>query len=89
MLTGIRQLEALGLRWQDVDVKAGVLRVRHQLDRSGALVEPKTQAAKRDVPIPPSLGRLLTDHKTKAFEKGHAKPNDFVFCSILRGAFSQ
>jgi integrase len=43
VLTGLRQGEALGLRWQDVDVKAGNLPVRYQLDRSGLLVEPKTR----------------------------------------------
>lgn len=30
---GLRQGEALGLRWQDVDVDAGTLTVRHQLQR--------------------------------------------------------
>ena len=33
VLTGIRQGEALGLRWQDVDIKTGMIRVRYQLDR--------------------------------------------------------
>jgi integrase len=77
-LTGIRQSEALGLRWQDVDVKAGIVRVRCQLDRSGKLVEPKTQAAKRDIPIPPSLGRMLAEHRLGSRYSSEA---DFVFCS--------
>src|SRR5581483_3236326 len=81
VLTGVRQGEALGLRWRDVDIKAGVIRVRYQLDRSGVLVEPKTAAAKREVPIPPSLGRMLAAHKREAFAKGHAKATDFVFAS--------
>jgi len=81
LLTGIRQSEALGLTWRDVDVKAGVLRVRRQLDRTGALVEPKTQAARREVPIPASLGRLLADEKEAAFARGLAKPTDPVFAS--------
>jgi integrase len=81
VLTGIRQGEAIGLRWQDVDIKAGLLRIRYQLDRTGRLVEPKTAAARRDVPIPPSLGRMLAVQKQAAFAKGHSKPTDFVFCS--------
>ena len=81
VLTGIRQGEALGLQWADVDVKAGVLRVRRQLDRTGELVEPKTAAAKREVPIPPSLGRMLTAHREIALSRGQAKPTDFVFAS--------
>jgi integrase len=81
VLTSIRQGEALGLRWNDVDFKAGLLHIRYQLDRVGELVEPKTAAAKRDVPIPPSLARMLTAHKQQAFAKGHAKASDFVFAS--------
>jgi integrase len=81
VLTGIRQGEALGLTWGDVDVKAGVIRISRQLDRHQKLVDPKTAAAKREVPIPPSLGRMLTAHKAKAFEQGRAKPDDFVFTS--------
>ena len=78
VLTGIRQSEALGLRWADVDVKAGALRVRRQLDRHGNLVEPKTNAAKRDVPMPPSLGRMLAEHRLAS---RHSADTDFVFCS--------
>lgn len=85
VLTGIRQGEALGLRWQDVDVKAGLIRIRFQLDRGGALVEPKTSAARRTIPIPPSLGRMLATHKHEAFARGFAKPADFVFASKTGG----
>jgi integrase len=84
VLTGIRQGEALGLRWQDVDVKTGVLRVRLQLDRQGNLVEPKTNAAKRDVPIPPSLARMLAQHRLAA-DPDHSSETDFVFASVTGG----
>ena len=85
ILTGLRQSEALGLRWRDVDTKTGVIRVRHQLDRHQQIVEPKTKAAKRDVPIAPSLGRLLAEQKEQAFARGLAKPTDFVFSSETGG----
>ncbi len=78
VLLGLRQGEALGLRWQDVDTAAGVLRVRRQLSRSGELVEPKTQAAKRDVPMPPSLAKMLAAHRLASPHSGDA---DFVFAS--------
>jgi integrase len=84
VLTGIRQGEALGLRWQDVDVKTGVVRVRYQLDRQGDLVEPKTSAAKRDVPIPPSLARMLAEHRLAA-DPDHSSKTDFVFMSETGG----
>jgi integrase len=73
VLTGIRQGEALGLRWHDIDLREGLIRVRHQLDRHGNLAEPKTSAAKRDIPIPPSLSRLLATHNELAFARGFAK----------------
>lgn len=85
LLTGVRQGEALGLRWQDVDVKAGAIRIRYQLSRDNELVEPKTAAAKREIPIPPSLCRLLAENKKDAFTNGHAKPTDFVFASETGG----
>lgn len=80
LLTGVRQSEALGLRWSDVDVRVGVVRVRRQLDRSGALVEPKTRAAKRDIPIPASLARLLAEHR---LESRYSAGDEFVFCSSV------
>ena len=85
VLTGIRQGEALGLQWGDVDVKSGTIAVQRQLDRQANLVALKTDAARRDVPIPPSLGRMLTAHKAEAFRLRRAKPTDFVFASETGG----
>jgi integrase len=78
VLTGLRQGEALGLRWQDVDTREGVIRVRRQLSRNGELVEPKTSAAKRDVPIPSSLARMLAEARLAS---RHSAETDFVFAS--------
>jgi integrase len=56
---GLRQGEVLGLRWTDVDLDAGVLRVNRALQRQsdGALklVEPKTARSRRTVPLPQSV----------------------------------
>jgi integrase len=81
VLTGVRQSEALALQWKDVDVQAGVVRVSRQLDRQGAIVEPKTVAAVREIPIPPSLGRMLMAEKERAFARGLASRDDFAFAS--------
>jgi integrase len=78
LATGIRQGEALGLQWADVDVREGLIRVRRQLDQTGGLAEPKTQAAKRDVPIPDSLARMLAEHRLAS---PHSAESDFVFAS--------
>jgi integrase len=81
VFTGLRQGELLGLTWQDLDLTAGLVRVRRQLDRQGQLVEPKTSAAKRDVELMASLVAMLKQHKQQAFAHGRAKPADFVFAS--------
>jgi integrase len=78
VLTGIRQGEALGLQWADVDTREGVLRIRRQFSRSGELVEPKTQAAKRNIPIPRSLASMLAEHRLASPYSGES---DFVFAS--------
>lgn len=55
LATGVRQGEALALRWQDVDLDAAQLTVRHTLHRSGGavvLAEPKTRRSRRAVTLP-------------------------------------
>ena len=63
---GMRQGEALGLWWDDLDLDAGLLRVRRALQRrhGGGLVfaEPKTQRSKRTIPLPGQLADALRDH---------------------------
>jgi integrase len=62
LLYGMRRGEVLGLRWQDVDLDAPLLRVRQQLGRvsrelrTGPL---KTRAGNRDLPIPAQVRSAL------------------------------
>jgi len=63
---GLRQGEALGLQWQDIDLSMGYLRVAKQLQRvNGAfqLVEPKTPRSRRTLALPPSIAAALRQHK--------------------------
>ena len=51
LLTGMREGELCGLRWKDVDLKAGVLHVRNVIGRDGGKSyekEPKTGGSRRD-----------------------------------------
>jgi integrase len=50
--TGARQGELLALRWQDIDLDAGVAAIRHTLQRDGTLAEPKTERSRRTVVLP-------------------------------------
>jgi integrase len=65
--TGLRQGELLGLRWSDVDLTHGTLRVRHALQRvegSLQLVETKTARSRRTVTLPAVAVEALRVHRT-------------------------
>jgi integrase len=49
--TGLRQGELLGLRWRDVDLDAGTLRVAQAI-QNGVIVETKTTASRRRMMLP-------------------------------------
>jgi integrase len=64
---GLRQGEALGVRWEDVDLDQGTLTVRHALQRRKGeglvLVEPKSAAGRRTMALPPPLVDALRAHR--------------------------
>ena len=65
--TGLRQGELLALRWEDVDLDAGRLRVRHTLanvDGALTLLEPKTDRSRRNVMLPEVVASLRA-HRTR------------------------
>src|SRR5215218_1936162 len=77
LMAGLRQGEALGLRWSDVDLGAGTLRVNRQLQRvrrdgekSGRLVfsEPKN-ASRRTVGLPKRAVEALRSHRKRQLEE--------------------
>ena len=55
--------ELTGLRWEDVDFAAGVIRVRRPLKRGDGGLEPgnlKTESSKRTLAIPEAVRSALT-----------------------------
>ena len=84
---GLRQGEALGLRWQDVDLDLGRIKVVHQLQRLAGkltLVELKTEQSRRMLVLPASTWMALRHHRarqaserTNAGQKWH--DGDLVF----------
>ncbi|RBY78777.1 hypothetical protein DQ238_12010 [Geodermatophilus sp. TF02-6] len=75
-LTGLRRGEALALRWPDIDLDKGTLRVRGTLSRIGGhlvVTEPKTAKSRRFVPLSQPADRLLRDVRaTQAEERARA-----------------
>jgi integrase len=62
---GLRQGEALGLRWQDIDLEMGYLRVCKQLQRVNGklqLVDPKTKRSRRSLAMPATIADGLKKH---------------------------
>jgi len=87
---GLRQGEALGLRWSDVDFGGGLLHVRHQLQRvsgSAELVPPKTARSRRTLPMPGLVVEALRAHETRQAEEraqaGRWHDSGFVFTSVI------
>jgi integrase len=65
---GLRQGEALGLRWHDVDLELGYMRISKQLqriDRRLQLVEPKTSRSRRSLAMPRAIVVGLREHQNR------------------------
>lgn len=68
LAVGLRQGEALGLRWSDVNLEAGTLSVSVSLQRLGnrpTLTEPKTDKSRRTIKLPEICIAALHDHKIR------------------------
>src|SRR4029079_4734572 len=74
IFAGLRAGELLGLRWADVDLDAAVIRVRWQLGRDGERVALKTEAARRDVHLAPSLVKTLAAQRLSSPWSGPDDP---------------
>lgn len=86
---GLRQGEALGLRWDDVDFDSGVIHIRQALKRvkgKGLLLRGlKSKASRRDISVPPPMLALLKAHRkaqtSERLEAGSMWEGDgLVFC---------
>jgi integrase len=63
MYAGLRLGELRALRHDHVDVRGGLIRVEASWDPREGLIEPKSRAGKRNVPIPGGLSAHLARHR--------------------------
>ena len=71
-MSGLRRGEALGLRWEDVDLEAGRLAVRRALVPCGREVlvsEPKTARGRRVVALDPETVEVLKRQATRQLQE--------------------
>jgi integrase len=70
--TGMRRGELLGLRWEDIDLDAGVVRVAQARVRAGNQVvagEPKTARGRRTLALDPATVAALRQHRKRQTEE--------------------
>ena len=70
LVTGMRRGEAIGLRWEDVDLDGQALHIAQQITevRGKSVVDtPKTKRGARLVPIDPVTATLLGTHRDRQF----------------------
>ncbi len=85
MFAGLRIGEVCGLRWENIDLTAGVLSVRNSVARVGIgekskstvmLLPPKSETSARDIPLPKFLINLL-----KTFR---SSPDHFILSDTVK-----
>lgn len=90
--TGLRRGEVLGLEWRHLDTANGVVMVRQNVRQVGAKVETvpylKTDAGRRDLPLPEFAADLLRIEHAKDRLQGKGRPHDRVCGQIPPDSFT-
>jgi integrase len=94
LAVGLRQSEALGLMWDDIDLEKGTLHVRrglHRVTGQGLVFEePKTERSRRLLVLPHQLVAELRAHRKeqdaeRAASEGYWTDHGLVFTNELGG----
>lgn len=88
LTTGVRRGEALGVRWQDLDLERRTMTVAQsvvQLRGKPSIQPPKTEAAQRTIRLDDETTTALVEHRKRQIERRLAAPcwedHDLVFCT--------
>lgn len=80
---GLRAGELQALRWSDVDLAGGVIRVERSWDKIEGAQDPKTRSSRRAVPLVPVLRDELLEHRMRQGRNGEG----LVFGKTERSPF--
>ena len=77
LVCGLRQSEALGLRWEDLNTESGSLSVQRTLQRIDGqyhFLEPKTAHSRRTIALPAPVAASLRRHQARQLEERLSLP---------------
>src|SRR5262249_52534017 len=80
--SGMRQGELLALEWRDVDFDKGTVSGRRSVSfpkGRPVIKEPKSEAGRRPITLPPFVVAALADHRKRMLARGHIDRT--VFCT--------
>ena len=86
LLLGLRPAEVCGLRWQDVDLEAGTLKVamtRTNVERTVVEKAPKTAAGRRQLLLPGIVTKALTGFRTQQAKERLAAGEAYTACGLV------
>jgi integrase len=86
LASGMRESELLGLRWGEVDLDRGLVRVTGQLRRDRSIEDTKTPTGNRTIDLPGSAVETLREHRRRQLRERELwgpewEDNDLVFCT--------
>jgi integrase len=91
MYAGLRRGELRALRWENVDLATGVLRVEHGWDDVEGEIAPKSREGRRTVPLAGVLRDVLLEHRmregrSEGFVFGRTAGSPFVSDTLSKHA---
>ncbi|MBB3113615.1 integrase [Paenibacillus phyllosphaerae] len=88
VMTGMRQGEILGLRWSDIELNGGIIRIQQTLSHDGKqlIAGAKTAGSIRSVTISPATIQMLQEHRQlidqeRAAGDASYQHHDLVVCT--------